>query len=108
WLIRTAIPAVSANPLPHPSDAASHGFIEDALLEALIVEMPADRWSPEPAPDAETWEPWCQLAAGALIALAGKALMPSAAGFLDEWHLTPDGWPTQRGQKLKLHAIPFE
>ncbi len=108
WLIRTAIPAVSANSLPHPSDAASHGFIEDALLEALIVEMPADLWSPEPAPDAETWEPWCQLAAGALIALAGKALMPSAAGFLDEWHLTPDGWPTQRGQKLKLHAIPFE
>jgi hypothetical protein len=34
--------------------------------------------------------------------------MPSAAGFLDEWHLTPDGWSTQRGQKLKLHAIPFE
>jgi len=108
WLVRTAIPAVSANPLPHPTDAASQGFIQDALFDALITEMPADHWSPEPAPDAETWEPWCQLAAGALIALAGKASMPSAAGFLEEWHLTPDGWPTQRGQKLKLHAIPFE
>jgi hypothetical protein len=108
WLVRTAIPAVSANPLPHPTDAASQGFIENAILDALIVEMPAGRWSPEPAPDAETWEPWCQLAAGALIALAGKALMPSAADFLDEWRVTPDGWPTQRGQKLRLHAIPFE
>ena len=108
WLVRTAIPAVSANPLPHPTDAASQGFIDDALLDALIVEMPADRWNPEPAPDAETWEPWCQLAAGVLIAVAGKAMMPSAAGFVDEWRLTPDGWPTQRGQKLKLRAIPFE
>ncbi len=108
WLVRTAIPAVSANPLPHPTDAASQGFIVDALLDALIVEMPADRWSPEPAPDAETWEPWCQLVVGALIALVGKTSMPSQAGFLDEWHFSPDEWPAQPGQSLKLHAIPFE
>jgi hypothetical protein len=108
WLVRAAIHAVSGNPLPYPIDAASQGFVDDAILNALIVEMPADRWSPEPAPDAETWEHWCQLAVGALAALAGKALMPSPAGFLDEWHLSPDGWPTQRGKKLKLHAFPFE
>lgn len=108
WLIRTAIPAISANPVPHPADATSQGFIEDALLDALIVEMPSGYWSPEPAPDAETWEPWCQLAAGALIGLAGKAQMPSAEGFLDEWILTPEGWPTRRGKNLKLHADPFE
>ncbi|MBU2859041.1 hypothetical protein HF290_00960 [Acidithiobacillus ferrooxidans] len=108
WLVRTAIPAVSANPLPHPTDAASQGFIEDALLEALIVKMPADRWSPEPAPDAEPWEPWCQVAAGALIALGRKSSMPSPSEFFDEWHISPDEWPTQPGQSLKLHAIPFE
>lgn len=108
WLIRTAIPAVSANPLPHPTDAASQGFIEDALLDALIVEMPMNLWNSKPAPEAETWEPWCQLAAGALIALAGKALMPSPTEFLDEWYLSPEGWSTQRGQSLKQHAIPFE
>lgn len=108
WLVRIAIPAVSANPLPHPTDAASQGFIEDALLDALIVEMPADRWSAEPAPDAETWEPWCQLAAGTLVALAGKASMPSPEEFLVEWHISPDEWPAQRGQKLKLHAIPLD
>ncbi|MGA2366520.1 MAG: hypothetical protein ABSG12_13625 [Steroidobacteraceae bacterium] len=108
WLVRAAIHAVSANPFPYPVDAASRGFVDDALLNALIVEIPADRWSPEPTPDAETWERWCQLAVGTLAALAGKALMPSPAGFLDEWHISPDGWPTQRGQKLKLHASPFE
>ncbi len=108
WLVHSAIPAVSANSLPHPTNAASQGFIEDALLDALIAEVPTDCWCSEPAPDAETWEPWCQLAVGALTALAGKALMPSAAGFLEEWHLTPEGWPTQHGHKLKLHAIPFE
>lgn len=108
WLVRTAIPAVSANPIPHPTDAASGGFIEDALLDALIIEMPLDSWSPESAPDAEIWEPWCQLAAGALIALAGKASMPSLDGFLAEWCLSPDDWPTERGQSLKLHAIPFD
>jgi hypothetical protein len=108
WLVRAAIPAVSANPLPHPTDAASQGFIEDALLDALIVEMPADHWIPEPAPDAETWEPWCQLVAGALIALAEKASMPSPKEFLDEWHLSPDDWPEQGGQTLKLHAMPFD
>jgi hypothetical protein len=108
WLVRTAVSAVSANPIPHPIDAASQGFIEDALIDALIVEMPGDRWNPEPAPDAETWEPWCQLAASALSALARKTSMPSPAEFLDEWHLSADGWPTQRGQRLKLHIIPFE
>jgi len=108
WLARTGIPAVSANPLPHPADAASRGFIEDALLEALIVEMPAGRWSPEPAPDAESWEPWCQLAAGALVALAGKASMPSPEGFLAEWILNPEQWLAKQGQMLKLHARPFE
>lgn len=107
WLVRTAIPAVSANPRAHPVDAASKGFVEDALLEALIVEMPADRWSPESAPDAETWEPWCQLAAGALIALSGKAPMPSPVGFLDQWALSPEDWPAERGQNLKLCASPF-
>jgi len=108
WLVRTGIPAVSANPLPHPTDAASQGFIENMLLDALIAEIPTHRWNAEPAPDAETWEPWCHLAAGALLALAGKALMPSTTGFLDEWQLTPDGWPTQRGKQLKYHAIPFD
>ena len=108
WLIRTAIPAVSANPLPHPTDAASQGFVEDALIDALVYEMPANLWSPEPAPDAETWEPWCQLAASALIALAGKSSMPSPDEFLGEWRLTPEEWPAQRGQSLKLHAISFE
>ena len=108
WLARTGIPAVSANPRPHPDDAASRGFIEDAILEALIVQMPADRWSVEPAPDAESWEPWCQLAAGALVALAGKASMPSMEGFLNKWRLSPEEWPAQQGQMLKLHASPFE
>lgn len=107
WLVQTAIPAVSANSIPHPIDAAAQGFIDAALFDALIVEMPADRWSSVPSPDAESWEPWCQLAAGALIALAGKALMPSTVEFLDEWSFSPDGWSAQRGRTLKLHAIPF-
>lgn len=108
WLIRTAVPAVSANPIPHPTDAASQGFIDDALLDALITEMHADRWDSEPAPDAESWEPWCQLTVGALTALAGKASMPSPAAFLDTWHISPDEWPARYGHGLKLHAIPFE
>jgi hypothetical protein len=70
--------------------------------------MPADHWSPEPAPDVEPWEPWCQLAVGALISLAEKTLMPSAEGFLEEWSLTPEDWPMKQGQKLKDHAFPFE
>ena len=108
WLVRTGISAVSANPLPHPTDAASQGFIESALFDALTVEMPAQSWAPEPVPDAETWEPWCHLAAGALIAHAGQALMPSIEGFLNDWHLGSDEWSTQRGQKLKYNALPFE
>lgn len=107
WLIRNEIPAVSANPVPYPMNAASGGFVDDALLEALIRELPADRWTPEPAPDIENWEPWCHFASGALIALAGKTSMPSAAALLDEWHLTPDTWPSQHGQRLRLHADPF-
>lgn len=108
WLVRTAISAVSSNPFPHPTDAASQGFIEDALLEALIAKMPVNHWNPKPTPDAEPWEPWCQLAVGALISLAEKTLMPSAEGFLEEWSLTPEDWPMKQGQKLKDHAFPFE
>lgn len=108
WLIRSAVPAVSANQIPYPTDANSQGYIDDALLDALIAEMPADRWNTEPASDAETWEPWCQLAAGALVALAGKASMPPPTTFLDEWRSSPDEWPLRYSQGLKLRAIPFE
>jgi len=108
WLIRTAVPAVSANQIPHPTDANSQGFIDDALLDALIAEMPADCWNTEPASDAETWEPWCQLAAGALVALAGKTSMPSPTTFLDEWRSSPDEWPLRYSQGLTLRAMPFE
>lgn len=107
WLVRTGIQAASANPVPLPSDAASQGFIESALLNALITETGVDRWDLDPAPDAETWEPWCQLAAGALVALAGKASMPYATDFLEQWCITPEEWSGRRGQRLRLHAIPF-
>jgi hypothetical protein len=108
WLVRNVIPAASANPIPNPTNAASQGFIDDALLDAIIVEMPMDRWRSEPSPDAEEWEYWCQFAVGTLITLAGKTVMPSAATFLDDWRLSPEGWQAQRGQKLRLRAFPFE
>lgn len=108
WLIFSEIPAISANPVPYPMNAASEGFVDDTLLEALIRELPSDRWSPEPAPDTENWELWCHFASGALIALAGKTSMPSAAALLCEWHLTPDTWPGKHGEMLRLHASPFQ
>ncbi|MCU9952596.1 hypothetical protein OEJ37_04370 [Burkholderia sp. BKH01] len=108
WLVRTSVPAVSTNPIPHPSDAASHGFIDDALLEALISEMPGNRWKAELPPDVEAWEPWCQLAVGAMVALAGKTSMPSPGKFLDEWHVSLDQWSARYGGGLLLAAIPFE
>ena len=107
WLICSEIPAVSANPVPYPMNAASGGFVEDTLLEALIRELPSNRWSSEPAPDTENWELWCHFTFGALIGLAGKTSMPSAATLLDEWHLTPDTWPSSHGERLRLHANPF-
>jgi hypothetical protein len=108
WLLRSAVPAVSANPIPHPVNAASQGFIDDALLDALIVELPKDLWIPEPAPDAETWEPWCQFAVGALIALAGKTAMPSPTEFLDVWHVSPDDWSARYEHRLNLRSVPFD
>jgi hypothetical protein len=108
WLIRTAVPAISANQIPYPTDANSQGFIDDAIIEALIAEMPADRWNTDSASDAETWEPWCQFAAGALVALAGKTSMPSPTIFLDEWRCSIDEWPLRYSQGVKLRAIPFE
>jgi hypothetical protein len=108
WLVRNAVPAVSANPIPYPTDATSQGFIDDALLDALIAEMPADRWRPVLELHIETWEVWCQFAFGALTALAGKASMPSPVEFLKEWDISPDDWPARRGLELKLHAKPFE
>lgn len=108
WLVRSLIPAASANRIPHPTDAASQGFIEDALLDAFIDEIPTDSWSLAPAQNVESWEPWCQHAFSTLIALAGKGSMPSPESFLDEWELSPEDWSTERGKTLQLHATPFE
>jgi hypothetical protein len=108
WLIRDAIPAVSANAIPHPSNAKSQGFIDVSLLDALISELPADRWSPGPAPGAEPWEPWCHLAVGVTVALSRKVPMPSPTGFLDDWGLSPESWCSGVGQTLKARAMPFE
>jgi hypothetical protein len=108
WLIRNAIPAVSANAIPHPSNAKSQGFIDVSLLDALISETPTDRWSPGPAPGAEPWEPWCHLAVGVTVALSRKVPMPSPSGFLDDWDLSPESWSSGAGQTLKARAMPFE
>lgn len=108
WLVRSEIPAVSANLVPHPTNAASQGFTDDALLEALIAEMPEKAWKHSPTPDAESWEPWCHLALGALVALAGKTSIPELTDFLYEWVITPEGWQEPNGQTLKLRAVPFE
>lgn len=108
WLVRNTIRAVSTNAVPHPIDAMSRGFADNALFEALVAEIPAGQWDPKPAQDTESWEPWCQLAAGALVALAGKASMPSPEEFLEEWRLSVDEWPARRGRELQLRAIPFE
>ncbi len=108
WLVRTAVSSVSSNALPYPSDAKSHGFVEISLVDALINEMPPGRWNEQPAPDVEPWEPWCHLAAGAWIAFSGKAQMPSPAVFFEEWALSPEGWPSHRGQTLRFHAAPFD
>lgn len=108
WLVRATILAVSANRIPHPTNAASQGFIDDSLFDALIGEMSTGSWSEALAPDAESWEPWCQYAASTLIALAGKGSMPSAEVFIAEWKLSPEDWSTARGQSLRFHAAPFE
>ncbi len=108
WLVRATIPAVSANRIPHPTNAASQGFIDDALFDALVSEMPIGSWGEALAPDAEPWEPWCQYAARTLVALAGKGSMPSAEAFIAEWELSPEHWSAERGQNLRFHAAPFE
>ena len=108
WLVRNAILAVSANTVPHPSNAQSQGFIDVSILEALISEVPTGQSTPKSAPDAEPWEPWCHLAAGVSVSLSRKSSMPSMSGFLSDWELTPESWAAAAGQTLKARAAPFE
>jgi hypothetical protein len=108
WLVHDLVRGVSSNAVPHPTDAASRGFIEDALLDALIIETPATSWSHEASPDSEPWEAWCQLVVGTSMALAAKSEMPSPSPFLDEWALSPEDWLGDAGKSLKHRALAFE
>ena len=108
WLIHQVVRAVSTNRIPYPADAASHGFTEDALLDALISKMPAGRVDAGLSPDTEVWEPWCHLALGTLAAAGGKGTMPSSTNFINDWRISADNWSTKSGQQLKQRAAPFE
>ena len=110
WLVRTGTMGASTpgNAVPVPTDAKSGGFIEAALIDALISASPSGCWREEIAPDAEAWEPWCQLAMGVLIAHEGKASTPSTSAFLHAWALTAEGWSSNRGKTLRSLASPFD
>lgn len=66
WLVRTSTMGASApdNAVPVPTDAKSGGFVEAALLDALISALPSNCWGEEPTPDVEGWEPWCHFGMG--------------------------------------------
>lgn len=110
WLVRTGTMGASSpnNAVPVPTDAKSGGFVEAALLDALISALPSDCWREEPTPDAEAWEPWCHFGMGILVAHEGKIPMPSTSVFLKAWSLTAEGWSSQKGIVLRAIASPFE
>ncbi len=110
WLVRTGTMGASApnNAVPVPTDAKSGGFVEAALLDALISALPLNRWCEELTPDAEAWEPWCHFGMGILIAHEGKVPMPSSPAFLNAWSLTAEGWSSHTGTVLRAIASPFE
>jgi hypothetical protein len=110
WLVRNCTMGASApnNAVPVPTDAKSGGFVEAALLDALIIALPSNCWGEEPAPDAEAWEPWCHFGMGVLIAHEGKVPMPSTSAFLKAWSLTAEEWSSHKGTVLRAIASPFE
>ncbi|MFA6223418.1 MAG: hypothetical protein WC647_14000 [Desulfomonilaceae bacterium] len=108
WLMRQTISAVANDPLPYPEDARSHGYVDAVFIDALGAELPSSAWNPSPGQDAETWEPWCYRCALVSIAANGAIAMPSATDFLKEWELSPEDWPSTRGESLRERASLFE
>lgn len=108
WLMRQTISALANDPLPYPADARSHGYVDTVLIDALGAELPSSAWNPSPGQDAETWEPWCYRCALVSIAANGAIAMPSATDFLKEWALSPEDWPSTRGESLRERASLFE
>lgn len=110
WLVRTSTMGASApnNAVPVPTDAKSGGFVEAALLDALISALPSNCWGEELTPDTEAWEPWCHFSVGILIAHEGRVPMPSTSAFLGAWSLTAEEWSSHKGAMLRAVASPFE
>ena len=108
WLMRGVMTGLSNAPVPFPTDARSHGYVDVTLIEALAKEIPAENWSPQSSSDAEPWEPWCYRCVLACVSLARSTPIVPAKDFLDEWALSPEDWESKRGQNLRAHASLFE
>jgi hypothetical protein len=108
WLMRQTMGGVSDNPLPYPTDARSNGYVDSALLDAIILEFKNTAWSIQVAGDAEPWEHWCHRCVLVIKARAGTTPMPGIGDFLEQWTLNPDEWALQRGQQLRERASFFE
>jgi hypothetical protein len=86
------------------SDVTSTAFADDTLLEAISTKL-HDHPLPQKTPDGTPlWEAWCYRCALASFAHNGHIEVPGWRSFADEWNLSHDDWPGEKGHLLRNHA----
>lgn len=90
------------------SDIRSHGFVDNALLEAIGKAMQGQTLMLEVPEDAAPWEAWCYRCVLSSFANDGFMDTPSFKEFASQWNLSPEDWRERKGRDLlKLAELHF-
>lgn len=107
WLFRQVLTRLSDEATARAPEAGTRAYPEAQMINSLAAALPPEIWQPPEPADCELWEPWCDRGARVTAALSGRAVMPEASSFLNDWVLTVDDVYGRRGAVLAERASMF-
>lgn len=100
WLMRQVLLHREQN----LSDIRSHGFVDNALLEAMGKAMHRQQPLLEVPDDAAPWEAWCYRCMRSFVANDEVVGALSFEGFASQWKISPEDWRERKGRDLLERA----
>lgn len=106
-LVQGALRSLSGAIPPYPVDAASPGFVETSLVEALVKAKGINAWPVAINFHPERWEPWCHICVRVIAHFLGSDTAVDPAEYLKSWAISVEGLGGAEGIALHERISPF-